>query len=113
MAVLLPALKIALPYITQIVTSTLPMFTSKPADAKLDEVVPQQIRELQTAATQNAESVKVLAEQLKEAIQGVDAGMAELQRQMVSMRRLAMAALALAGVATGVAIWAIRASGAA
>jgi len=106
-AVLLPALKIALPYITQVLTSTLPMFTSKPASARLDEVVPQQIRELQEAATQNAESVKVLAEQLKDAIQGVDAGMAELQRQLAVLRRLAIAALALAGVATGVAIWAI------
>jgi hypothetical protein len=111
-AVLLPALKIALPYITQIVTSTLPMFTSRPGDAKLDEVVPQQIRELQTAATQNAESVKVLAAQLKEAIEGVDAGMAEMQKQLATMRRLAMAALALAGIASGVAIWAVRAVGA-
>ena len=77
MAGWIPVLKASLPYVTQIVTAALPAFTSKPAPGQPDEVVPKQIAELQSAVTQNAESVKTLATQLKEAIEGIDAGAAD------------------------------------
>lgn len=107
MAVFFPALKVALPYITQIVTAALPMFTAKSAEGKADEVVPKQIRELQSAVTQNAESVKGLALQLKETIEGVDAAAAKLQQEIVFLRRLAVFAVAVAVVAVGVAVWTV------
>ncbi|SHH70243.1 hypothetical protein [Pollutimonas bauzanensis] len=107
MAVFLPVLKVALPYITQIVTAAVPMFTSKPAEGKADEVIPRQIRELQSAVTQNAESVKGLALQLKETIEGLDAAAARLQREIVFLRRLAIFAAVVAAAAAGVAIWAV------
>lgn len=107
MAAFLPALKVALPYITQIVTATLPMFTAKSAEGKTDEVIPKQIRELQAAVTQNAESVKGLAIQLKETIEGVDAAAAKLQQEIVFLRRLALFAVVVAVVAVGVAVWTV------
>ncbi len=106
MAVFFPALKVALPYITQIVTAALPMFTSKSAEGRADDVIPQQIRELQSAVTHNAESVKGLALQFKETIEGVDAAAARLQREIVFLRRLAVSATIVALLAIAVAVWA-------
>lgn len=107
MAAFLPVLKVALPYITQIVTATLPMFTAKSAEGKADEVIPKQIRELQSAVTQNAESVKGLALQLKETIEGLDAAATRLQQEMVFLRRLAIASVVIAAGAVGVAVWTV------
>ncbi|PLC55603.1 hypothetical protein CR155_00660 [Pollutimonas nitritireducens] len=107
MAAFLPVLKVALPYITQIVSAAVPMFTTKPPGGKLEEVVPQQIRELQAAVSHNAEAVKGLALQLKETIEGVDKAAAQLQQQIMFLRRLAVGAVVVAMVAIGVAVWAL------
>ena len=107
MAAFLPVLKIALPYITQVVTATLPMFTSKSAGGKPDEVMPKQIAELQAAVTQNAETVKGLALQLKETIEGVDAAAARLQEQIIFLKRVAITAGVVALVAICLAVWAV------
>jgi len=107
MAAFLPALKIALPYITQIVTAAVPMFTSRPANGKPDEVVPQQIRELQTAVTQNAESVKGLATQWKGTMEGLDAAAARLQQEVTVLRRLVYCSTAIAIVASILAVVAV------
>ncbi|MFT0544827.1 hypothetical protein ACMHYO_00535 [Allopusillimonas ginsengisoli] len=105
MAVFLPALKIALPYITQAVAAAIPAFTSRPANGKLDEIVPQQIAELQTAVTQNAETVQGLAIQMKEIIEDADAGMAAMQQQITILRRLVMLSSAAAAAGIIMAIW--------
>ena len=107
MAVFLPVLKIALPYITQIVTAAVPMFTSRPASGKDDEIVPEQIRELQAAVTQNAESVKGLALQFKETVEGIDAAAARLQKEIVGLRRLVIFTTALAAIAAFMALFAV------
>ena len=105
MAVWLPVLKASLPYITQIVTSALPAFTSKSSPAKSAEVIPTQIAELQSAVTHNAEAVKALALQLKGTIEGIDAGAARLEREIKSLRRLVWIAILLSLLASGVALW--------
>ena len=104
MAAWLPVLKASLPYITQIVTAALPMFTSKPGDADSAELVPRQIEELQLAVTQNAESVKELATQLQNTIENLGSGASDLQREMRLLKRLIFLALAasLAGLCLGV-----------
>ncbi len=107
MAAFLPVLKIALPYITQVVTATLPMFTSKSAGGKPDEVIPKQIAELQSAVTQNAETVKGLAMQLKESIESLDAAASRFQEQLILLKRVAFTAGAVAVVAVCLAIWAL------
>src|SRR5690625_2508151 len=107
MAAFLPALKVALPYITQIVTATVPMFTSKPANGKSDELVSKQIQERQDAVTNNAESVKVMATQWKETMEGLDAAAARLQKEIVVLRRLAWGSTAVAVVAVVLALLAL------
>ena len=50
------------------VSAAKPVFTRKRADAPASDVVQQQIAELQAAASQNAEYVKELAEQLQSTV---------------------------------------------
>lgn len=107
MAAFLPALKIALPYISQIVTATVPMFTSRTANGKSDELVAQQIQELQTAVTQNAESVKGMATQWKDTMESLDSAAARLQKEIVVLRRLAYGSAAVAVAAVVLALVAI------
>ncbi len=107
MAAWLTLLKASLPYISQIVTATLPAFTAKPSTAKSAEVVPTQIAELQSAVTHNAETVRALATQLKGTIEGIDTGAAKLEQEIKSLKRLARLAIALALLAVAVALWAL------
>lgn len=107
MAAFLPVLKIALPYISQIVTATVPMFTSRPANGKSDEVVAKQITELQTAVTRNAEAVKVMATQWKDTMEGLDNAAARLQKEIVVLRRLVYVSTAVAAVSIVVALVAV------
>lgn len=110
----LPILKATLPYLTQIVTTAIPVFTSrsnkqgKGADKALpDEVVSKQISELQAAVTQNAESLHTLASKLQDSLQGIDFAAGNLQAELTSLRRLARAALVVAIISLGVAYWAL------
>lgn len=107
MAVWFPIVKAALPYITQIVSLAIPAFTSKSARDKAEDVAPKQIEELQTAVIRNTESVKALASQLKETIEGIDAGAAALQQELRALKRLVAAAIILALFGASVAVWAL------
>jgi hypothetical protein len=104
MAAWLPALKAVLPYVTNIVTAAIPAFTSRKGQDRSAEVTAQQIAELQSAATHNAESVKVLAEQLQRTVTALEQGAVNAERVMRQARLLAMVALclALAGLAIAV-----------
>lgn len=104
MAAFIPALKIALPYISQIVTATVPMFTSRSANGKSDELVAKQIQELQSAVTQNAESVKGMATQWKDTMESLDNAAARMQKEIVVLRRLAYGSTAVALVAIVLAL---------
>jgi hypothetical protein len=103
-----PVIKVALPYLTQIVTAAIPAFTSKPPPTdRPDEVQNKQIAELQTAVTRNAESVKGLATQLKDTIEVIDQGANRLEHELTRMRQLVVAAIAIAVVSLGVAVAAV------
>ena len=65
---LLPALKAVLPHVGDIVNAAKPVFTRKRVDVPGSDVVQQQIAELQAAASQNAEHVQELAEQLQSTV---------------------------------------------
>jgi uncharacterized protein YlxW (UPF0749 family) len=110
----LPLIKASLPYLTQIVTTAIPVFTSRGSGnpsgkggQKPDELLSRQIAELQSAVTQNAESVHTLATRLEETLRGVDFAATTLQDQLAGMRRLAGGALAVAVCALIVAAWAV------
>lgn len=107
MAAFLPVLKVALPYITQAVAAAIPAFTAKPVNGKIDEVIPKQIAELQSAVTQNAETVKGLAIQLKGIIEDADVGMGRLQREIIVLKRLAAGAVLIAVISVITAVWAV------
>lgn len=107
MAAWLPILKTALPYVTQILSVAIPAFTSKTDDKKTDEIISTQITELQSAVTQNSESVKVLAEQLKETIQGMDKAAINLQEELTLLKRICMFSLIIAVISSVVALWAV------
>ena len=95
----LPIIKAVAPYLTQIATTAIPAFTSKPAAiAKEDPVIAKQIEELQTAATQNADSVRVLAENLQQAMQGIETAAQEANRQAAMLRTMLFIALGLSGL---------------
>ena len=107
MAAIVPILKALLPHVTQIATVAIPAFTKKPAAAKLDPVVAQQIEELQTAATKNAESIHVLAEKLQETIQGIEVGAEKIQRDMAKLRTLLVISWVLTSGAIALAVFAL------
>jgi hypothetical protein len=97
MAAWLPALKALLPYVTQIVSAAIPAFTTRTDK----DVIPEQIRELQSAVTHNAESLKTLAAQLQQAITSIDSGAVRIEREIRIIRRLAIGAIAISLVAIG------------
>lgn len=73
----LPIIKAIAPYIAQLAAAAIPAFTSRkttsdPEVVKSDPVVAKQIEELQSAASQNAQSVKVLAEKLQQLIENIE-----------------------------------------
>jgi hypothetical protein len=82
MAAWLPALKAILPYVAQVVTVAVPVFTKRADKERAEDVIPQQIQELQGAVTRNAESLKLLADQLQQAIASIDAGAVRIEREM-------------------------------
>jgi hypothetical protein len=108
MAVWIPLLKASLPYVTQIVATAIPVFTSKPGPAsQSDEVVAQQIAELQSAATQNAESIQILAEKLQRTIEGIDAAAMSLQKELRFYRRIMFGSLVVSVIAIVTVLWAL------
>ncbi len=101
----LPALKVSLPYITQIVTAAIPMFTSKPKNADSAALVPQQIEELQVAVVENAENVKGLATQMQNNLESLSSGASDLQREIKLIKRLIVMALTLSIIGLSLAVW--------
>ena len=90
-----PILKAAAPYITQLAAAAIPAFTAKPEDERIDSITAEQIEELQTAATQNAQSVQLLAEKLRETIVGIDEAAQEARKQIKFYRFLLLVSLSL------------------
>jgi hypothetical protein len=89
---LLPALKAILPHVGTIVDAAKPVFTRKKPEAAAPvspDLVQQQIAELQAAASQNAEYVKELAEQLQSTVAALQASAALAESRL---RRATLAA---------------------
>lgn len=97
---LIPALKLVLPHVGTIFKTAAPVFTKKKPDEALGQtaLLQQQIAELQTAAAQNANNIKELAEAIEKAAEISDA---KLQRAFI----LCVAALLASGTAIVIAIY--------
>jgi hypothetical protein len=107
---LIPAVKAILPFITPIVSSALPVFTTRKSDeaaAAQASVLQQQITELQSAASQNALHVKELAEQLQKTVTALEQGAAVAESRFRRLAALCGVAIALSLLAMGVSLFAI------
>jgi hypothetical protein len=90
----LPAVKLILPHVGDIVAAAKPAFTKKKATIAGDEggVVQQQIAELQAVASQNTTHIKELAEQLRLTVTALEQGVAEAEKRMKRAHALALTA---------------------
>lgn len=105
MAAWLPIIKTAIPIIAEIVTVARPMFTRKPDDNGRDALTTQQIEELQRAATQNSDSVKELAAQVKTTFEAMEAAAQGLQTQLTLLRRLCLVAVGFSGISIAMTLY--------
>lgn len=93
--------KLVLNNLDTIIGVVKPAFTRRKVDAlpSQTELLNQQIVELQTAAANNAEQIRQLAGELKELVTALEQAALDAGAERRAMRRLAIAALAVAGVA--------------
>jgi hypothetical protein len=104
---LIPAVKAILPFISPIVSSALPVFTTRRSDemaAAQSSVLQQQITELQTAASQNALHVKELAEQLQRTVTALEQGASIAESRFRQTTVLCGVAITLSLVAIAVSL---------
>ena len=95
MAAWLPIVKTALPIIAEIVAVARPMFTKKSSDPERDDLTTRQIEELQSAATQNSDSVKALAAQVQSTFEGMESAATDLQRRLELQQKISISAIIL------------------
>jgi hypothetical protein len=88
----IPALKVILPYVTTVATAAIPAFTQWREGEKSSELLGRQIAELQQAAGQNAESVRLLAEQMQQALKVIEQASEDNARRLQRTQWLALAA---------------------
>ncbi|MBU1642264.1 hypothetical protein KKE54_02795 [bacterium] len=101
----LPIIQAVAPYIAQVAAAAIPAFTSKSEAAKADQVVAKQIQELQEAATQNAESIHMLAEKLQQAIQSIESSAQDAQKQISTYKVIIAGSLGLSAVSLAICIY--------
>jgi hypothetical protein len=105
---LIPAVKAILPFVTPIVSSALPVFTTRKSDeaaAAQTGVLQQQITELQSAASQNALHVKELAEQLQKTVTALEQGAAIAESRFRQTAVLCGAVIVLSLLAIGISLF--------
>ncbi|ODN65841.1 hypothetical protein [Methylophaga muralis] len=101
----LPIIKAVAPYVAQVAAYAIPAFTAKPEAVKADPVLIKQIEELQKAATQNAKSIHVLAENMQQTITGFETAAEEAKKQVTTYRNLLFLSLGLSGVALLICVY--------
>jgi len=98
---------IAAPYIPEIIKIARPLFTRGNPQQKSVEVAAQQIAELQTAATQNAESIKLLATEMQHTIEALQKGAEELERKLDRARTILIVSTTVSVLAFCMALYAL------
>lgn len=108
----LQIIKTVAPYIAQVAAAALPAFTSKKDVLKSDPALAALIEELQGAATQNAQSIHLLAQKMQQAIEGFEQASQSAQKQLDLYKTLLWMALALSGVSLAVCLLVLLRQGA-
>ncbi|MDO8828340.1 hypothetical protein [Methylophaga sp.] len=101
----IPIIKAVAPYVAQVAAYAIPAFTAKPEAVKADPVLVKQIEELQTAATQNAKSIHLLAENMQQAITGFETAAEQAKKQITTYRNLLFLSLGLSAVSVLICIY--------
>ena len=106
----LPIVKAIAPYIAQVATAAIPAFTSKkggsdPDVIKSDPVIIKQIEELQSAASQNAQSVKILAEKLQQAMEDIEKIAQSASKKIAAYKLIIFASISLSIISLGLCIY--------
>lgn len=100
---LLPAVKAILPHLGNIISAAIPVFTKKRNGGPVDgaALLQQQIDELQTAVSTNAQHIHELAEELQRALAALEqgAGRAQAHWQRTALLAAAAAGMAIAALA--------------
>ena len=98
---------IAAPYIPEIIKIARPLFTRGSPGKETQDVAAQQIAELQTAATQNSESIKLLATEMQHTIEALQKGATALERKLDRARMLLIVSATISVLAFCVAVYAL------
>jgi len=109
---LLPALELIGPHLGTILKAATPAFTKKAAkgaetELRPDALVQQQINELQSAASRNAENVAELAAQLQNTVEALGRAAELAQKRLRRAFLIATLACVLSGVAVCVSLVAL------
>ena len=97
------------PFLPDIIQMAKPIFTRTRGAEKAPDLVPQQITELQDAAAQNAEAVRVLAAEMQQTLTALQSASGELERKLERANRLSLVAITAAVLAFAVAAYALAA----
>lgn len=100
-------LALAVPYIPEIIKIARPLFTRGSPQEKSAEVMAQQIAELQSAATQNTDSIKLLATEMQHTIDALQTGAAELEKKLARAGVLLIISTIISVLALCVAVYAL------
>lgn len=98
---------IAAPYIPDIIKIARPLFTRNNSKEKSIEVVAKQIAELQTAAIQNSEAIKIIASEMQHTIEALQTGATRLEQKLEQARTLLIISVTVSLLALGVAVYAL------
>jgi ABC-type enterochelin transport system substrate-binding protein len=101
---LLPALKAALPHIGTIISAAAPVFTRKADAANQTLLLQEQIKELQSAASQNAAHIKELAAELQSTLAALEEAASIAEAKLRRALWLCVASTALSAIAAGIAL---------
>lgn len=106
---LIPALKTILPLVGTIITAATPAFTKRSTATEPNQALlfQQQIAELQSAASRNAENTKELAAQLQDTVTALEQAAAVAQSKLQRAFAVSLVASAVSLVAVCVALFGV------
>lgn len=95
------------PFLPDLIQMAKPIFTRAKSEEKAPDLVPQQITELQDAAAQNAESVRLLAAEMQQTLTALQQASGELEHKLERANRLSLVAVTVAGLSFALAAYAL------
>jgi hypothetical protein len=106
---LIPALKTILPLVGTIITAATPVFPKRSTDTEPNQalLLQQQIAELQSAASRNAENTKELAAQLQDTVTALEQVAAVAQSRLQRAFAFSLVASAVSLIAVCVALFGV------